>query len=157
MAPTSDMSDALGVDPSAAACADNWLADCARRPSLAHEVWAMGGLAPVHCTRWLAAEVPLVLALRARERLPAHACGPLLVDVGLDCAWWLVPLGADVGAVGGRGVSLRPHGWPLHCPPASRPAAGRRWLVSPDGSGCLTDPVALGAATGPGLRAEAFG
>ncbi|MFD3574787.1 hypothetical protein [Streptomyces sp. NPDC058644] len=139
---------------------DNWLASCARRPDLAHQVWDMDGLAPIHCMRWLVAEVQLVTALQAVKRIPAHARGPLLVDPGLEIAWWLVPITGDEDLADVRHVTMRPIGWPLHCPPTGRPAAGRFWLDAPDGSGRVTDPVYLAAALGPGgprLPAEAFG
>lgn len=140
---------------------DTWLANCARRPELAHEVWEMDGLAPIHCARWLAAEAQLGTALQAVKRIPPPARGPLLVDPGLDTAWWLVPLEAAAELADVRHISLQPIGWPMHCPPAHRPAAGRFWLVAPDGSGRVTDPVYLAAALGPGggprLPAEAFG
>ncbi|MEU4996577.1 hypothetical protein [Streptomyces sp. NPDC021622] len=140
---------------------DTWLANCARRPQLAYEVWEMGGLAPIHCTRWLAAETQLVTALQAVRRLPTRESGPLLMDFGLDTAWWLVPLDAAEQLADVRLITLRPHGWPLHCPPTHRAAAGRVWLEAPDGSGRVIDPVYLAAVLGPGggprLPAEAFG
>lgn len=140
---------------------DIWLANCARRPELAHEVWEMDGLAPIHCTRWLAAEAQLGIALQAVRRMPARERGPFLLDPGLDTAWWLVPLDAAQDLADVRHVSVHPLGWPLHCPPTRRPAAGRFWLEAQDGSGRVTAPAYLAAALSPGggprLPAEAFG
>lgn len=140
---------------------DAWLAGCARRPELAYEVWEMDGLVPIHCTRWLAAEAQLSLALQAVRRIPTRERGPLLLDPGLDAAWWLVPLEATADLADVRHVIVQPFGWPLHCPPTRHPAAGRFWLHPPDGSGLVSNPVYLAAALGPGggprLPAEAFG
>ncbi|MFD7774245.1 hypothetical protein [Streptomyces sp. NPDC059753] len=139
---------------------DTWLASCARRPELAFEVWEMDGLAPIHCTQWLAAEAQLGLALQAARRIPSRHRGPLLVSPDLDAAWWLVPPDAAEELADVRLLTVQPHGWPLHCPSTQRPAGGRFWLHAPDGTARLTDPVHLAAAFGPGgprILAEAFG
>lgn len=137
-----------------------WLADCARHPETAHAVWAMDGLAPIHTTRWLAAEAQLSVAFDAFSRLPRRRRGPLLVDPGLETAWWLVPLNAAEELRDVVPITVHPPGWPLHCPPTDRPAAGRFWHLAPDGTGHVTDPAYLAAAVGPAagrLSAEAFG
>jgi hypothetical protein len=139
---------------------DAWLAECSGHERLVHEVWSVGGLAPIHCTQWLAAEAQLATALEARKRIPAKARGPLLLDSGLDAAWWLVPLDAADELADIRPLTVHPYDWPLHCPSPQRPAGGRFWLDAPDGSGKVTDPACLAAAFGPAvsaLRAEAFG
>lgn len=136
-----------------------WLASCARRPETAHAVWDMDGLAPIHCTQWLAAEAQLTVALNAFARLPRQRRGPFLVDPALDTAWWLVPLDAADELRDVLTVTVQSLDWPLHCPPPDRPAAGRFWHVAPDGTGRLTDPAYLAAALGPAagrLPAEAF-
>ncbi|WP_420035067.1 hypothetical protein ACN2WE_23975 [Streptomyces sp. cg28] len=119
----------------------------------------MDGLAPIHATRWLAAEAQLNVALTAFGRLPRSRRGPFLVDPGLDTAWWLVPLDAAEELRDLVPIVVRPVDWPLHCPPVDRPAGGRFWHVAPDGSGLLTDPAYLAAAVGPAagrLPAEAL-
>ncbi|MFF1594299.1 hypothetical protein ACFVY0_40380 [Streptomyces sp. NPDC058286] len=139
---------------------DTWLANCARRPELAFEVWDMDGLAPIHCTHWLAAQAQLSVSLQALRRIPQRHRGPLLLDPDLDTAWWLVAPDAGEELADVRLLTVHPAGWPLHCPPARRPAAGRFWFHAPDGRGRLTDPVHLASALGPGgprILAEAFG
>ncbi|WP_372352608.1 hypothetical protein [Streptomyces sp. KL116D] len=118
----------------------------------------MGGVAPIRSTHWLAAEAQMIEALHARKRIPARARGPLLIDPGLDAAWWLVPLDAAEELADIAHLTVHPFDWPLHCPSTQQPACGRFWVDAPDGSGTLTDPVYLAAAFGPAagrLPAEA--
>ncbi|WPO76255.1 hypothetical protein [Streptomyces sp. KN37] len=133
----------------------------APRPELAHDSWARSKLAAIPCTQWLAAKVQLQTALQAVQRLPEHEQAPLLLDIKSDSAWWLVPHDAAEQLADVSSVTLLPLGSPLHCPPARRAVGGRVWLVGPDGSGRVIDPVYLAAALGPGsgprLPAEAFG
>lgn len=140
---------------------DSWLADCTGRPDLAHEVWGKNSLLPILSTEWRVAEAHLQPALQAVQRIPEHEQGPILMDIRLDRAWWLVPLDADEQLADVSGVSVQPIGWPLHCPPASRCIGSRVWLDAPDGTGRLMNPAYLAAALGPGggprLPAEAFG
>lgn len=86
------------------------------------------------------------------------ALGPVLVCTETRRAWWLTGLGAEDHLDDLPALTVRPARWPLLCPQVGRSAYGRGWLEAPDGSGTLTDPVALGAAFGPGstLSAEAF-
>lgn len=65
-------------------------------------------------------------------------------------AWWLVPLDAAEELADVRAVSVKPHGWTLHCPPSGQVLRKHLWLNYPDGSGVLTDPAVLAAAFGPG-------
>ncbi|WP_069886615.1 hypothetical protein [Streptomyces luteocolor] len=138
-----------------------WLANCSLRPDVAHEAWAMGGLAPVHSTQWLVSEVQLGAALRAVQRIPHRKAGPLLIDARFDSAWWLAPLDTAGQLADVRHATVLPSGWPLHCPPTTRAVGSRVWLHAPDGSGHLMAPALLAAALGPGggprLPAEAFG
>ncbi|MFF2503481.1 hypothetical protein ACFVTY_08910 [Streptomyces sp. NPDC058067] len=135
-----------------------WLATHARRPDIASAVWDLDGLAPIHCTTWLAAEIQLNISLDALGRLRRGHRGPLLLDPALDTAWWLVPHSAALELADIRSVTVHPQEWPLHVPPVEHPAAGRFWHIPPDGSGHLTEPAYLAAALGPvgRLPAEAF-
>ncbi|MET9083739.1 hypothetical protein ABZX77_17900 [Streptomyces sp. NPDC004237] len=86
----------------------------------------------------------------ALTRIPEGQRGPVLADVQGDSAWWLVPLDAAEELADVRAVSVKPPGWTLDCPPASRMLFGHLWLNYPDGTGVLTDPAVLAAALGPG-------
>lgn len=139
---------------------NDWLAESAPRPELAHEMWDIGALVPLDCSRWLVAEVQLQAAMEAVQRVPTREQGPLLVDFRSDRAWWLVPLDADEQLADVRQVTVLRRDIPLHCPPTHRAVGSRVWLEAPDGSGRVMDPVYLAAALGPGgprLPAEAFG
>ncbi|MCF3124027.1 hypothetical protein IPZ68_30610 [Streptomyces arenae] len=140
---------------------DTWLANCSLRPDLAYEVWELRGLVPIHCTQWLAAEMPLSAALHAVPRIPHHRPGPLLIDVRLDSGWWLIPLDTAEQLADVRHATVMPSGWPLHCPPTTRAVGSRVRLHAPDGSGHLMAPALLAGALGPGggprLPAEALG
>ncbi|MFD4508667.1 hypothetical protein [Streptomyces sp. NPDC058457] len=130
---------------------DAWLADCSADPKLVRLAWGTDTLAPIESgTRWLVAQSRLVHAMPALTRIPEGQRGPVLADGNGDAAWWLVPLDAAEELANIRTVSVKPHGWPLHCPSAGRMLAGQLWLNHPDGSGQLTDPAVLAAALGPG-------
>ncbi|MFG2948173.1 hypothetical protein [Streptomyces adustus] len=130
---------------------DAWLADCSADPKLVQLAWNDGALAPIDSgARWLVAESRLFYAMQALWRIPEGQRGPVLADGDGDQAWWLVPLDAAEELADVRAISVKPHGWPLHCPPVGRMLAGHLWLNHPDGTGLLTDPAVLAAALGPG-------
>lgn len=139
-----------------------WLLSCAPHPADVQRRWAAEELAPF-CTgtHWRVAEVPLLPTMDALKRIGSDRLGPVLADVAVQRAWWLLPtsLSDDLDDV--RQLTVRPIGWVLNCPPVLYSLDERLWLERPDGSGRLTDPVLLGAALGPGggprLPAEAFG
>ncbi|MFE0379319.1 hypothetical protein ACFW1M_27945 [Streptomyces inhibens] len=91
--------------------------------------------------------------------LAPGSSGLSLVDAAADTAWWLVSDVADEHLADIVLLTVRPRGWLLRCPPTDQYFNGRGWLEKPDGSGKLTDPIAMGAAFGPGgrLPAAAFG
>jgi hypothetical protein len=95
-------------------------------------------------------EAPLVRSVEIMPQIRVGALGPVLACTRSGRAWWLVPLetGEQVDDI--PGVTVLPSGTPLLCPPPVDSLDGRTWLVRPDGSGQLTDPVQLGAAFGPG-------
>jgi hypothetical protein len=130
---------------------DAWLADCSAHPALVRQTWGKEALAPITSgTRWFAAETRLMPTMHALNRITEAQRGPVLADPELDLAWWLVPLDAAEELADLRQVTVRPAGWPLHCPPAGWHLESRLWLCRPDGSGRLTQPAVLAAALGPG-------
>ncbi|GAA2945853.1 MULTISPECIES: hypothetical protein [Streptomyces] len=138
----------------------DWLAQCAPDPARAHRRWASDELAPIPAgLHWLVAEADLMRSITAMQRVGSRRLGPVLVHPETHRAWWLVPLGADEEFADIQALTVRLGPWTLNCPPAHAYMAGRGWLEKPDGSGRLTDPVALGAAFSPGgwrPPAEAF-
>ncbi|MEU9979519.1 hypothetical protein [Streptomyces sp. NPDC051014] len=130
---------------------DAWLADCATAPDLVRQAWEADNLAPIAAgALWLVAEARLMYSMPALTRIPEGQRGPVLADTQGDKAWWLVPLDAAEELVDLRAVDVKPAGWTLNCPPASRMLLGHLWFNHPDGSGVLTDPAVLAAALGPG-------
>ncbi|MFF5833701.1 hypothetical protein ACFY7V_03300 [[Kitasatospora] papulosa] len=99
---------------------------------------------------WLVAEADLMRSVDAMQRVGPELLGPVLVCPENNRAWWLVPLGADEELADVRPLTIHLAPWALKCPPPRKYLWGRGWLEKPDGSGRLTDPVALGAAFGPG-------
>lgn len=132
---------------------DAWLADCSAHPDLVREAWGLEALAPIRSgAHWLAAEMPLITAMQLLTRIAKQRQGPVLAEPSLDTAWWLVPAAAAEELADVRSVRVHRAGEPLHCPPTGWHACGRFWMVRPDGTGQLTDPVLLAAALGPGGR-----
>ncbi|WP_193581868.1 hypothetical protein [Streptomyces mobaraensis] len=127
-----------------------WLAAHAASPDAARARWADGKLAEIRTRSWSVAEtryctVDIVNAMLALGR--AGRLGPVLG--GERRAWWLLPPGQGAALDGLADVVVHPPGWALHCPPVGEALRGRGWLEVPDGSGRLTDPVALAAALAP--------
>lgn len=140
----------------------DWLLSCCPSPTRVARAWAAEELARIPIgVRWLVAEGPLLRSVAAMKRVGAERLGPVLADVFSERVWWLLPpdVGDELDDV--HQLTVRPSGWLLACPPVLYPIDGCLWLERPDGSGRLTDPIALGAAFGPGggprLPAEAFG
>lgn len=78
-------------------------------------------------------------------RRMAGGTGPVLADFGTARTGFFVPAGTTGHwlGTGVRGVGAG--GW-IVVPYPGRPTGGVRWLVPPDGSGRLTDPVLLETA-----------
>ncbi|WP_200306105.1 hypothetical protein [Streptomyces adelaidensis] len=139
----------------------DWLLSCTDRPTAVQRAWRNEELAPFSTgPYWTVAQAPLGASVKAMRRIGAEGVGPVLADVEMDLAWWLLPAdpGDDLDHVGQ--LTVHPPGWVLMCPPARyplRPPSDRLWLEYPDGSGRLTDPVLLGAAFGLGAPSEASG
>jgi len=68
--------------------------------------------------------------------------GPVLVDFGDFRVGFFVPPGTAARWVG-TGVRTAGHGTWLAIPYPGRAGRGLRWLVPPDGTGVLNDPVML--------------
>ncbi|MDH6122097.1 hypothetical protein [Kitasatospora sp. GAS204B] len=139
--------------PIAAALA--WLAGAALDPEACRREWerTASGLALLPAgRRWDVLLVPGRLgrpALRllleppvvpGRRRL--LGAGPVLFDPGDDSLGFLVPVGTAARWVG-TGVRAAGAGAWVVVPHPARRGPGPSWLVAPDGSGRLTDPVPL--------------
>ena len=130
---------------------EEWLLSCTTTPTGVRKAWAVEELAPIPTgVHWCVAEAPLMASVHAMKRIGSARLGPVLADVHVDRAWWLLPPGLDWELDDVRQVIVRSAGWVLKCPPVTYALDGRMWLERPDGSGRLTDPVLLGAALGPG-------
>ena len=68
--------------------------------------------------------------------------GPVLVDFGDERMGFLVPPGTAARWLG-TGIRTAGAGTWIVVPHPERTGGGVRWLVSPDGSGTLTDPALL--------------
>ena len=68
--------------------------------------------------------------------------GPVLADFGDTRVGFLVPPGTAARWLG-TGVRAAGRGTWIVVPYPGRPTGGVRWLVPPDGTGHLTDPVVL--------------
>ncbi|WP_260475692.1 hypothetical protein [Streptomyces sp. WAC 06725] len=107
-------------------------------------------LAPLRSTMWRVVEADLLRSVDAMRPLGrVGALGPVLVCTEIQRAWWLTALGAENHLDDLPALTVRPTRWPLLCPQVGHSTYGRGWLEAPDGSGTLTDPIALGAAFGP--------
>ncbi|MGP3987939.1 hypothetical protein [Streptomyces sp. 3N207] len=85
----------------------------------------------------------------------AGKLGPVLVHPESRLAWWLLPPDAADHLDELRHLTLWGSDRTLRCPAPGDYGHGQGWLESPDGTGRLTDPVALGAAFGGRMRLPA--
>ncbi|MER7672734.1 hypothetical protein ABTY61_30355 [Kitasatospora sp. NPDC096128] len=126
----------------------HWLAQVAADPEDFREQWERTGLGLVLLPagrRWDVLAVPGRLgrpALDVLGALDAGARGPVLADFGEEHVSFLVPVGTAARWVG-TGVSCAGEGTWIVVPHPGRTSRGVRWLVPPDGSGRLNDPVLL--------------
>lgn len=79
--------------------------------------------------------------LEVLTRLPDRP-GPVLADFGNARTGFFVPPGTAAGWLG-TGVRAAGRGTWIVVPYPGRPTGDVRWLVPPDGTGHLTDPVVL--------------
>ena len=139
---------------------NRWLLSFTTNPTDMRRLWSEEEFAPVPATAWCVVEASCLRSIDAMRPLARSGqLGPVLVDPSADTAWWLVSNDADEHLADIALLTVRPRGWLLRCPPTDQYFNGRGWLEKPDGSGKLTDPIAMGAAFGPGgrLPAAAFG
>ncbi|MFI8459618.1 hypothetical protein [Kitasatospora sp. NPDC085464] len=123
----------------------HWLVQVAPDPEAFREQWERTGLGLMLLPagrRWDVLSVPGRLGRRALEILGTVLCGPVLTDSGEEHLGFLVPVGTAARWVG-TGVRSAGEGTWIVVPHPERSSRGVRWLVPPDGSGRLTDPVLL--------------
>ncbi|MED7953636.1 MULTISPECIES: hypothetical protein [unclassified Streptomyces] len=123
----------------------HWLAQAAPDPEAFREQWERTGfglmLLPAG-RRWDLLSVPGRLGRPAVDLLGARSCGPVLADFGDEHIGFLVPVGTAARWVG-TGVRCAGEGTWIVVPHPGRRSRGVRWLVPPDGTGRLNDPVVL--------------
>ncbi|MER6301497.1 hypothetical protein ABT247_18305 [Kitasatospora sp. NPDC001539] len=123
----------------------HWLAQVAPDPEAFRAEWERTGLGLVLLPagrRWDVLAVPGPLGRPALDVLGAGFCGPVLTDAGDEHVSFLVPVGTAARWVG-TGVRTAGEGTWVIVPHPERDDRGVRWLVPPDGSGRLNDPVLL--------------
>ncbi|MER8187402.1 hypothetical protein [Kitasatospora sp. NPDC094015] len=122
----------------------DWLADAAPDPAGCRDTWARAGSAVLLLPAgqsWDLLSVPDALGLPALDilrRLPGG--GPVLAGAGQ--VGFLTPVGT-ASRWFGTGVRVAGAGLWVAVPHPGRRRYGLRWLVPPDGSGRLVDPVLL--------------
>ncbi|GAA4807409.1 hypothetical protein [Streptomyces ziwulingensis] len=134
--------------PGATKTAVEWLASVAPDPESCRREWRRDplGIALLPAGRaWDVLILPGRLGrptLDVLTRLP-HRPGPVLVDFGDARTGFFVPPGTAARWLGTGIRAAGPGTW-IVVPHPGRPAAGGiRWLVTPDGTGTLTDPALL--------------
>ncbi|MEV7599987.1 hypothetical protein AB0O91_21665 [Kitasatospora sp. NPDC089797] len=126
----------------------DWLAQVAPDPEAFRERWERTGLGLMLLPagrRWDVLVVPGRLGRPAADLLGLLATGPrgpVLADFGEEHVSFLVPVGTAARWVG-TGVRGAGEGTWIVVPHPGRSSRGVRWLVPPDGSGRLNDPVLL--------------
>ncbi|MQS14213.1 hypothetical protein F7Q99_18530 [Streptomyces kaniharaensis] len=122
-----------------------WLAQVAPDPEAFREQWERTGLGLMLLPAgrgWDVLSVPGRLGRPAVDILDADVRGPVLTDFGDEHVGFLVPVGTAARWVG-TGVRCAGKGTWIVVPHPERSSRGVRWLVPPDGSGRLSDPVLL--------------
>ncbi|MBD0671697.1 bifunctional DNA primase/polymerase [Streptomyces sp. CBMA156] len=123
----------------------HWLAQVAPDPESFREQWERTGLGLMLLPagrRWDVLSVPGRLGRPALEVLDPRTRGPVLTDFGGEHVNFLVPVGTASRWIG-TGVRSAGEGTWIVVPHPERSSRGVRWLVPPDGSGRLTDPMLL--------------
>ncbi|MGW4898082.1 hypothetical protein ACWEQL_38405 [Kitasatospora sp. NPDC004240] len=122
-----------------------WLTSAAADPEACRRDWERTGLGLVLLPAgrgWDVLSVPGRLGRPAVDLLGTGFLGPVLTDPADGTVGFLVPVGTAARWVG-TGVRCAGDGTWVVVPHPSRRGRGVRWLVPPDGSGRLNDPVLL--------------
>ncbi|WP_406203598.1 hypothetical protein OH807_27155 [Kitasatospora sp. NBC_01560] len=123
----------------------HWLAEAAPDPESFRDQWERTGLGLMLLPagrRWDVLSVPGRLGRPVIDILDTRSCGPVLTDFGGESVGFLVPVGTAARWVG-TGVRTAGEGTWIVVPHPDRRSRGVSWLVPPDGSGRLNDPVLL--------------
>ncbi|MEU2333744.1 hypothetical protein ABZ608_09060 [Streptomyces sp. NPDC013172] len=124
-----------------------WLASVAPDPESCRWAWERNplGVALLPAGRaWDVLILPGELGCRTLDVLTRvlDRPGPVLVDFGDNRVGFFVPPGTAARWLG-TGIRTSGAGTWIVVPHPGRSAHGVRWLVTPDGSGTLTDPALL--------------
>ncbi|MFG1809874.1 hypothetical protein [Streptomyces sp. NPDC049040] len=138
-----------------------WLASVAQDPDGVRREWESN---PLGVTLLPAGRLWDVLILRAVLGYPTldvltrlvDRPGPVLADFGDARIGFFVPPGTAARWLG-TGVRAVGRGTWIVVPYPGRPTGGVRWLVPPDGTGNLTDPVVLELAMHEAAAQQAGG
>ncbi|MFF1906721.1 hypothetical protein [Kitasatospora sp. NPDC058218] len=123
----------------------HWLAQAAPDPDAFREQWERSGLGLMLLPagrRWDVLSVPGRLGRPVLDILDSRSCGPVLSDFAGESIGFLVPVGTATRWIG-TGVRCAGDGTWIVVPHPERRSRGVRWLIPPDGSGRLNDPVLL--------------
>ncbi|MEV0537032.1 hypothetical protein [Kitasatospora sp. NPDC050463] len=123
----------------------HWLAQAAPDPDAFREQWERSGLGLMLLPagrRWDVLSVPGRLGRPVLDILDSRSCGPVLSDFTGESIGFLVPVGTAARWIG-TGVRCAGDGTWIVVPHPERRSRGVRWLIPPDGSGRLNDPVLL--------------
>ncbi|MGW6919595.1 hypothetical protein ACWGB8_38185 [Kitasatospora sp. NPDC054939] len=127
------------------AAALDWLSRAADDPDACRRTWERTGLGLALLPagrRWDVLTVPGRLGHPTVDLLDNGYCGPVLTDLSDGGVGFLVPVGTAARWLG-TGVRCAGEGTWIAVPHPVRRCRGLRWLVPPDGSGRLNDPVLL--------------
>lgn len=124
----------------------HWLAQAAPDPDAWLDVWERTDFGVILLPAGRQWDVLLVPGALGRLALPLldrlAATGPVLADLAEQNIGFLVPVGTAVRWLG-TGVRVAGEGSWIPVPHPGRPTRGVHWLIPPDGSGTLIDPMVL--------------
>ncbi|MEW1659660.1 MULTISPECIES: bifunctional DNA primase/polymerase [unclassified Streptomyces] len=137
----------------------DWLVSAAPDPDACRRAWERNPLGVTLLEAGRLWDVLIVEGPLGRPALEALArsrerTGPVLSDFRGARTGFLVPPGTTAGWLGTGVRGAGPGTW-IVVPYPGRATGGVRWLVPPDGTGTLTDPVALELALHAAVAARA--
>ncbi len=135
------------MEESASRIAVDWLASAAADPGSCLRVWERNPLGVTLLPAGRLWDVMVVAGRLGRPTLEvlarfAEPPGPVLSDFGDARVGFFVPPGTAARWTGTGVRGAGPGSWVV-VPYPGRDTGGVRWLVTPDGTGRLTDPAAL--------------